>query len=232
MDLPFTGEYLVPGRSPRHLEEDHLARYRFALDHVRGRRVLDIACGTGYGAHLLATGDAVEVVGVDVDEQVVAYARDRYRKPNLRFATGDITRWRDAEPFAVITCFETVEHVPDHRAALANLHALLAAGGTLLISSPNRPVTSPAARTPHDPPANPHHVREFTPGELRRELAAAGFGVDDVTWGQRPQIRFGVTILRKAYKTVFRPWERADPAVKPVGRLVPEYFVLLARRPG
>jgi 2-polyprenyl-3-methyl-5-hydroxy-6-metoxy-1,4-benzoquinol methylase len=231
MDLPFTGEYLVPGRSPRHLEEDHRARYRFARSFATGRRVLDIACGTGYGAHMLANSGAREVWGVDLSPQVVAYAREHYQAPHLHFTVGDITTWSAPEPFALVTCFETIEHVPDAAAALANLYYLLEPHGTLLVSSPNRPITSPAARRPADPPANPHHVREFTPAELRAALAAVGFEVDKPVLGQRLQVHFRITLLRKAYKTLFRPWERSDPTVRPVRRLAPEYFLLVARRP-
>lgn len=229
MELSFSGEYLVPGRSPAHLEADHLERYRFAVPYAAGRRVLDIACGAGYGAHMLATAGARQVRGVDLNPELVAHACARYTAPNLAFAAGDICDWSEDRPFELIASFETIEHVPDHRAALANLRRLLAPGGVLLISSPNRPVTTPWARSQSDRPANPHHVREFTPAELHADLQAAGFAVDSQVYGQRPQWHFRATLLRKAYKTLCRPWERADPAVRPVRRRTPEYFVLVAR---
>ncbi len=229
MDLEFTGEYLVPGRAPAHLEAEHLARYRFAAPLAAGRRVLDIACGTGYGSALLAAAGAASVEGVDLSPEVVAYARERHAAPNLAFARGDICAWRGAAPYDLITSFETIEHVPDHRAALANLRTLLAPGGRLLLSTPNRPITSPYARTLDDRPANPHHVREFTLAEILAALADAGLAVaPDGRYGQRPQWHVPWTLLRKTYRTLCKPEYRADPAVAPLGRLAPQYIVLVA----
>ena len=51
MTLLFTGERMVPGRSPKRIEDDHLARYRFAIRYIRNKSGLDIACGTGYGQY-------------------------------------------------------------------------------------------------------------------------------------------------------------------------------------
>ena len=58
----------------------HLARYVFATRHARPGRLLDIACGVGYGTRLLADRSeaALSALGVDISESAIAYARERY----------------------------------------------------------------------------------------------------------------------------------------------------------
>jgi len=231
MSLEFTGEFLVPGQSPAHLEEDHLERYRFARGFADGRRVLDIACGAGYGSLMLAEAGAVKVTGVDLNQDVVAYAREHYSADNLDFAQGDVCAFGETGAFDLITCFETIEHVPDHRAALDNLRRVVEPGGMLIVSSPNRPITSPDAAGIEDKPANSFHVREFTIAELMSDLSAAGFAVADTgVYGQRHQMHFRTTLLRKIYKTLRRPYLNCSPEVTPLGKRTPEYFLLVARR--
>ena len=74
---------------PRSIYMEHLWRYKFAAERTRGRRVLDMACGSGYGSHYLATqGGAQHVTGVDIDPDAIRYARLRYRQDNLQFRRG------------------------------------------------------------------------------------------------------------------------------------------------
>jgi ubiquinone biosynthesis O-methyltransferase len=231
--VKFTGEYCIPGVSPKKIEDDHLERYKFASRFVRGKTVLDIACGTGYGSRLLADTGAVEVDGVDISDDVVAYARQTYAAENVHFSTGDICEFKSPKRYDAITCFETIEHVKDFRRALANLHALLADGGLLLISSPNRPITSSFARTIDDKPKNPHHVREFTIPELKAALVEHGFAVDDSNiFGQRQRPIFQSDLLRRLHTKFFRPDDRSSPAVTPVAKLAPRYFLIVATKIG
>jgi 2-polyprenyl-3-methyl-5-hydroxy-6-metoxy-1,4-benzoquinol methylase len=59
-------ERMVPEEAHARTFWEHIGRYRFARDFVRGRRVLDIACGEGYGAAALARAGAASVIGIDV----------------------------------------------------------------------------------------------------------------------------------------------------------------------
>src|SRR5579883_2806558 len=136
--MNFTGERWIPGQVDRRIEDDHSQRYQFALRYSPGRRVLDIACGVGAGTHLLATrGGAAATAGVDISPDAIAHARQHYTAPGLRYEVGDIEKYTPAEAFDLITCFETIEHVPDDRLTLRNLWSWLKPGGVLLISSPN-----------------------------------------------------------------------------------------------
>ena len=158
-------ERFVPEQMGRSLlAAEHLVRYWWARAGAAGADVLDVACGVGFGTELLARSGARSVVGVDVSADAVAAARER---------CGELARVEQADlealPLAadsvdLAVCFETIEHVPDPGRAISELRRVLRPGGTLAISSPNRGVS---------PPGNPHHRREFTPGELEAELSGS-----------------------------------------------------------
>lgn len=220
---------MIPGESPKRIEDDHMARYTFSLPYIKGKRVLDIACGVGYGSSLMATNGASEVHGVDILPSNVEYASKRYGTDSLDFIAGDINTYKGSAAYEVITCFETIEHVPDHRTALANLFRLIAPGGTLLISSPNRPVTSPRAKRIDDKPSNAFHVREFTVSELSDALEAEGFVVDGA-FGQRQRWHSSMKPLRKIHSLLRKPDERSSSSVTRIRNLTPRYFLLAAVR--
>ena len=191
MHLKFTGEYFIPEKSPKKIEEDHVERYKFAAQFVNGKTVLDIACGVGYGSGILAEAGALRVDGVDISEDVINYAKCNYQMDNISFLIGDISEYKTNKPYDVITCFETIEHVEHYRTVLSNLYLLLNNYGLLIISSPNRLITSPYAKSIKDKPSNKFHVREFTVAELGSALSDHGFVVDgSVIRGQRQQRYF------------------------------------------
>ncbi|WP_433870781.1 glycosyltransferase [Saccharopolyspora sp. CA-218241] len=162
--LDWTGERCVPWADDLQVVYEHYHRYALAARHVRGKRVLDLGSGEGYGAALLAR-EAAAVVGVDVDEAAVEHARARY--PDVRFEIGSLTDadlLADEPPFDVVVCFEAIEHVADHDAVLALVRARLAAGGLALISTPD--TTAHAAD-------NPFHVEELTATEFTGLLEGA-----------------------------------------------------------
>lgn len=229
--IKLTGLNFIPGLSEKRLEEDHMERYRFVLPRVKGLKGLDIACGPGYGTRMLAEAGA-DMVGADLAADILAYARKEYPHPRVRYLEGDITRFREGAPFDFVTCFETIEHLRPYREALANLFDVLKPGGMLFISSPNRPVTTPEARSLADAPRNTHHTQEFTPGELIGFLREAGFETgEDKVWGQRLQRHFQSALLRKLYRMAFRPEVRASASLTPPGGLTPRYFLIEARKP-
>src|SRR6185369_1249345 len=136
--LEFTGERFTP-ECVREIWYEHWHRYVFARAFAQGRRVLDAACGEGYGSALLAAS-ADSVLGVDVAESAVAHARQRYgQHANLRFEQGDCTALScgDAQ-FDLIVSFETLEHVAAQQALVAGFARALAPGGLLVVSSPDK----------------------------------------------------------------------------------------------
>jgi SAM-dependent methyltransferase len=165
--LAFTGERFTP-ECAREIWYEHWHRYQFARALANGKRVLDAACGEGYGSALLA-GAAQSVVGLDIDESAVQHARQRYgRMANLRFEQGDCTALAPVEtPYDLIVSFETLEHVAAQEALIAGFAAALAADGLLIISSPDKRTYSDATGF-----RNEFHVRELYRNELLTLLNA------------------------------------------------------------
>lgn len=133
---PLTGERLVPDAQYGELvHAEHLARYLLAAQLAAGRRVLDVACGEGYGTAMLAHGGATSAVGVDVDGPTVKRAAARYR---CEFRQADVVALPFGDgAFDLVVSFETIEHVSDPEAALAELARVLVPGGLLMASTPN-----------------------------------------------------------------------------------------------
>jgi SAM-dependent methyltransferase len=231
--LAFTGEYYVPGQTDKRIAQDHLARYRFAASFVANRRVLDIACGTGYAAPLLLTAGAASYIGVDRNNRLIEHATTTYGRCGAMFTRGDICTIALADPVDIILCFETIEHVDDYMSALSNLYSALRPGGHLLISSPNRLITSPSAKSLDDRPINRYHTREFVPIELMLALRTAGFAVrrSDI-FGQRPRLHTRLTTFNRiANKIAYNNSSAASSLVRRCRFLTPRYFLLISRRP-
>lgn len=137
---------------------EHVARYRFAAQLVRGRTVLDAACGSGYGSAILASAGAKSVTGIDIALDALPSSRH-----GVTFTTADLRDLPFAEAsFDCVVCFEAIEHVAEPEQVIDELARVLSGDGVLVLSTPNRMV---------NPPGNPYHIFEYTPDELRAALA-------------------------------------------------------------
>jgi 2-polyprenyl-3-methyl-5-hydroxy-6-metoxy-1,4-benzoquinol methylase len=193
-----------------YLSIEHLERYRFAFDRLRpGLRVLDIACGAGYGSGILVERGC-EVVGADCDERTVELAASRIDGAEFRTANALALPFADAS-FDVVVTFETIEHVADGAGFLAEMRRVLRPGGTLICSTPN------IAYTRH--PAC--HLHEYRPLEFFH-LVEAAFGAGE---------RLGQYIRRRDRLRDLYAW-RAKPLVLGIADLTgirPLYRKLRAR---
>jgi SAM-dependent methyltransferase len=167
-DLEFTGERYVPGTAGE-IAHEHWHRYSFARAFVAGRRVLDVACGEGYGSALLGDS-AAQVTGVDIDPRTLAHARATYgARANVEFIEGSAAQipLPDASVDVVVS-FETIEHLAalDQPRMLAEFDRVLRPDGVLILSSPNRPQYSDARNY-----VNPFHVHELDRDGLAGLLA-------------------------------------------------------------
>lgn len=131
----------------------HLERYRYAAAHLNGTRILDMACGCGYGTALLAEKNPDKtVVGVDIDAEAIAYARAHYHLPNLTYVCADAVTFDPDNKFETIVSLETIEHLPAPRALIARCNALLTDAGHIIASVPITPTRD----------GNPYHLHDFS----------------------------------------------------------------------
>jgi len=146
----------------------HFCAYNFARPYAAGKEVLDIGCGEGYGSFYLAQTAGV-VTGIDYDQEVVAYAKEKYPRLNLEFLVLDVNYLGELRrKFDTICSFQNIEHIRDDRALLSNIAKLLKAGGNFICSTCNRLDASPGKTTP----SNRFHVREYLSEEFKALLSS------------------------------------------------------------
>jgi len=137
----------------------HIARYSFVRRDCEGKRVLDIACGEGYGSSLMAEWGAREVHGVDISMDAIVHAQKYFSTPHVSFHRHDaesIDSLFEPHSFDLIVSFETIEHVADQEAFLLAVKRLLKPGGKLVVSCPNDWWYYPTADQ-----SNPFHLRKY-----------------------------------------------------------------------
>jgi glycosyltransferase involved in cell wall biosynthesis/SAM-dependent methyltransferase len=159
--LEWTGErylpYLDPSVGGVEIHYEHLHRYAFASQFIKGKTVLDLASGEGYGSFLLAM-HAKRVVGIDIDPASVDHASSTYVKDNLEFRVGSITDVpiEGEHIFDVIVCYEAIEHITEQEALLSEVKRLLKAKGIFIVSTPNKALYTGILAN-----VNPFHKKEL-----------------------------------------------------------------------
>jgi SAM-dependent methyltransferase len=165
--LTFTGERFVPEVRGA-IAYEHWHRYAAVAPLAAGKRVLDAACGEGYGTFLLAQ-TAQRATGIDLSPDAIAHATARYARANLEFAVGSVTQLPlPTASVDLVVSFETIEHLAEQPEMLAEFRRVLTREGVLALSSPNRPVYNEDGGV-----ENHFHVRELDRDELAALLAPA-----------------------------------------------------------
>jgi 2-polyprenyl-3-methyl-5-hydroxy-6-metoxy-1,4-benzoquinol methylase len=166
--LQLTGERTLPDvPAENYWFRRHLAVYEWIAARVSGLRVIDMACGEGYGSDVLAQS-AAEVVGVDANPEAHEHARLRYRRANLRFERDLVETF--STPADAVVFLQTIEHLQDPTAALERFRSLTAepapgAKAAVFVSTPNVLTLAPAGAPRSD---NPWHVHEYRAEEFER----------------------------------------------------------------
>jgi SAM-dependent methyltransferase len=170
--LALTGERTLPDvPEENYWYRRHLVVYEWIRTRVGGRRVIDMACGEGYGTDVLARS-AASVVGVDANPEAHDHARLRYTAPNVRFARDLVETF--AEPADAVVFLQTIEHVRNPDEVLEHFKSLVAASPSplVVVSTPNVLTLAPEGA---EKSGNPWHIKEYRPEEFRA-LCAAHFG--------------------------------------------------------
>jgi SAM-dependent methyltransferase len=197
--LALTGERTLPDvPAENYWYRRHLAVYEWIAERVAGKRVVDLACGEGYGTAVLGRR-AAEVVGVDANPEAHEHARRRYVAPDLRFERSLVEDY--AEPRDAIVFLQTIEHIHEPGPLL---EGFAATAPVSYVSTPNRLTLAPAGADKSD---NPWHLREYTASEYR-ELLAPHFARIDL-YGL-----FHARKLRLHELAIRAGWDRVHPALR------------------
>ena len=172
--LELTGERTLPDvPEENYWYRRHLAVYEWIAQRVHGRRVVDLACGEGYGSAALSR-TARTVVGVDANPEAFEHARLKYTTDRVTFERDMIETWRgDAD---CVVFLQTIEHVQDPDAVLDHVREVIGPHGIAFVSTPNLlTLAEPGA----EKSGNPWHVKEYRAAEFR-ELCERHFGAVDL----------------------------------------------------
>ena len=135
-------ERLIPERLLADgLFQEHMSRYVFASESTKNKLVLDIACGTGYGSYYLAEQGATLVVGSDASAVALNYAK-KFKRQNLLFTQSNGLKMPyPDDSFDVIVSYETIEHIGQDGAFVAECARVLKTDGLFLCSTPNKTIS-------------------------------------------------------------------------------------------
>ncbi len=215
--LSLTGERTLPDvPAENYWFRRHLVIYEWIAGRVGDARVLDMACGEGYGSAVLAR-TARSVLAIDANPDAYEHARLRYTSGNLAFERGMVENHGERGGYDAVVFLQTIEHVLDPLAVLAHMRGLLARGGTLYVSTPNvlRLAPSGAQRS-----ANPWHIREYRAAEFER-LCASAFGSVEVLGlvharklrAHELALKLGWDRIHRALGVTDRFYDRFTPAI-------------------
>jgi SAM-dependent methyltransferase len=210
--LELTGERTLPDvPEENYWYRRHVAIYEWIAKRCDGLRVVDLACGEGYGSDLLA-GHAEAVIGIDANPEAFEHARARYRRPNLSFERGLVEEF-DRKVDAVVF-LQTIEHIHDPDRLLERIGNI---APIAYISTPNRLTLAPPGAEKSD---NPWHLREYDQDEYRellerhfRSVELLGLFHARKLRAHELAIRLGWDRLHRALRITKPFYERFVPAI-------------------
>ena len=198
---------------------------------VAPRRILVVGAGFGIFERLLPAD--VELTGIDVAASEVAFASEwaASHRPHWRYLDRPLAdcRFRD-HAFDLVLLSEVIEHIPeaDLPPLYAEIRRILAPGGHLLLSVPNRlTLRNRARRLLLQPPVlmDRTHLREYSLAEARAAAASTGLA---------PRAFRAAVLYFPDEPRVARLWSPESPWRERVARALPEvasHFIFVLQDP-
>lgn len=188
---------------------DHAARYEFAALLARGKRVVDAACGSGYGSARLQHAGALACTGIDIDAASIERNRRLYGPLGIEFVHADCES-HDLSAYApdMVVSFETVEHIRHPAKFLEQVRRALRRDGLFIVSCPNNEELG----------TNPYHLHSWDAERFKQMLA--GYFGEVVVLGQvetpaaRVHYEFGRYLDDRVGVLWNQPWTRAWRALR------------------
>ena len=216
--LHLTGERTLPDvPAENYWFRRHLAVYEWIAARVAGQRVVDMACGEGYGSACLADA-ANSVVGVDANPEAYEHARQRYRAVNLRFERALVETYGEPGAFDAVVFLQTIEHLQEPKRILEHFRGLLSQRGVAYISTPNVLTLAPAGAAKSD---NPWHVKEYRAEEFEALCRSVFARVSLLGLHHAAKLRLHGLALRAGWDSVHRRlgitkpfYDRFTPAIR------------------
>jgi ubiquinone/menaquinone biosynthesis C-methylase UbiE len=140
----------------------HLHRYAIAFDYIKDKKVVDIACGEGYGSFLMSKY-AKNFTVIDIDEDTIINANSKYKNNNLSYLQGDVSEIPlQSSTIDAVISFETIEHTTKHDEIMQEIKRVLKPDGLLIMSSPDKSNYSEKRGF-----INKYHVKELYSEEFK-----------------------------------------------------------------
>lgn len=146
---------------------DHRFRYEWVAQFLRGKYVLDAACGCGYGSAILSDAGNT-VLGIDNSAEAIKFAAATWDRPRVKFRQADLM-YAELPSVDVAVSFETIEHLKRPKLFLRELS--LRHIPRLFVSVPNE------EEFPFSTAGNPFHFRHYTASQLEKRLRECGWEV-------------------------------------------------------
>jgi len=157
--MVFDERLILENKQDNIIYNEHLVRYEFARQFVQEKEVLDIACGSGYGTKILAKSGAKKVTGIDISEDAVKIAQEKYSQENIKYITANAEDTKQIDHnFDLVVSFETIEHLKNADKFLQEIKRITKPDGLVFISTPNREVSQEK---------NPYHLKEYNKQEFQ-----------------------------------------------------------------
>ena len=218
--LALTGERTLPDvPEENYWYRRHVVVYRWVAERCRNLRVVDLACGEGYGSALLAE-NAKHVFGVDANPEAYEHARLKYEGSNVSFRRALVEEFEEDAPYDAIVFLQTIEHVEDPHGLLEQLACRLDLQGIAYISTPNRRTLAPRGADRSD---NPWHVREYDSREFRDLLESHFRSVELRGVFHAGKLRLHEIALRLG-------WDRLHPALRLTDRFYGWFVPAISER--